>query len=165
MNSQSIKFWAKEVNKKDFNSSKSAILLNDVDVSKIVVSNKWKINETTCKFFIGYVSKDVIRPLCVILPQMNGFIKYFEDDSKNMLFITDDASVYAKYSEVWDKVKKLLKLKFTTNPIRNEKYVLAKLKIFNGVNKTTFCNDEMPMEKNHYIYVAAIDIDSVLKVD
>ena len=111
------------------------------------------------------MSEDVIRPLCVILPQMSGFIKYFEDDSKNMLFITDDASVYAKYSEVWDKVKKLLKLKFTTNPIRNEKYVLAKLKIFNGVNKTTFRNDEMPMEKNHYIYVAAIDIDSVLKVD
>ena len=53
MNSQSIKFWAKEVNKKDFNSSKSAILLNDVDVSKIVVSNKWKINEQLVNFLLG----------------------------------------------------------------------------------------------------------------
>ena len=111
------------------------------------------------------MGEDVIRPLCIVLPQMSGFIKYFEDDSKNMLFITDDKGVYAKYSEVWNKVKKLLKLKFNTNPIRNEKYILAKLKIFNGVNKTTFSNDEVPMEKNHYVCAAAIDIDSVLKID
>ena len=67
------------------------------------------------------MGEDVIRPLCIILPQMSGFIKYFEDDSKNMSFITDDKGVYAKHSEVWNKVKKLLKLKFNTNPIRNEK--------------------------------------------
>ena len=46
-----------------------------------------------------------------------------------------------------------------------KKYILAKLKIFNGVNKTTFSNDEVPMEKNHYVCAAAIDIDSVLKID
>ena len=147
MNSQSITFGEKEVNKKDFYSFKSAILLNDVDVSKIVVSSKGKINDITCKFFFGYVNGDVIKPLCVILPQMSGFIKYIEDYSKNMSFVTDDASVYAKYSEVWHKIKKLLKLKFTTNPIRNEKYILAKLKIFNSVSKTTFANDEVPMGK------------------
>ena len=161
----SIKFGKKEANKKDFYSFKSAILLNEVDVSKIVVSDKWNINDISSKFFIGYVNDDNIRPLCIILPQMSGFIEYFEDYSKNVLFVIDYKSVYVKYSEVWDRVKKLLKLKFTTNPIRNEKYILAKLKIFNGVNKTTFTDDEAPMEKNHYLCVAAIDIDSVLKID
>ena len=111
------------------------------------------------------MSEDVIKPLCIILPQMSGFIKYYGDNSKNMSFITDDKSVYTKYSEVWDKVKKLLKLKFTTNPICDGKYLLTKLKIFNGVNKTTFSDDEMPMEKNHYVCIAVIDIDSVLKID
>ena len=165
MISQSIKFGEKEVDKKYFYSSKSAILLNDVDVSKIVDSNKWNINETTCKHFIGYISEDVIKPLCIILLQMSGFIKYYGDNSKNMSFITDDKSVYTKYSEVWDKVKKLLKLKFTTNPICDGKYLLTKLKIFNGANKTTFSDDEMPMERNHYVCIAAIDIGSVLKID
>ena len=42
---------------------------------------------------------------------MSGFIKYFEDYSKNMSFVTDDKSVYTKCSTVWDRVKKLLKLK------------------------------------------------------
>ena len=47
-----------------------------------------------------------------------------------MSFITDDEKVYEKYDEIWNVVKGLLKLKFTTSPIRNDKYILAKLKIF-----------------------------------
>ena len=68
--------------------------------------------------------------LCVILPQMNGYIKYFDDGGKNMSFVTDDENVYEKYDEIWNVVKVLLKLKFTTNPIRDDKYILATLKIF-----------------------------------
>ena len=66
---------------------------------------------------------------------------------------------------MWNAIKKLLKLKFTVNPIRDNKYMLAKLKIFNGINITTFTDDVVPMEKNHYICIPAIDIDSVLKID
>ena len=61
--------------------------------------------------------------------------------------------------------KKLLKLKLTVNPIRDDKYILAKLKIFNRISKTTFTDDVVPIEKNHYICIPPIDIDSVLKVD
>ena len=43
--------------------------------------------------------------------------------------------------------------------------MLAKLKIFDGINKTTFTDDVVPIEKNHYICIPAIDIDSVLKID
>ena len=140
-------------------------MLDSVDLSKIVVSNKWKINDTTCKYLCGYLNDDVVRPLCVILPQISGYIKYFDDGEKNMSFITDDKEVYAKYNEIWDVIKKLLKLKFIVNPIRDDKYMLAKLKIFKRINKTTFTDDVVPMEKNHYICIPAIDIDSVLKVD
>ena len=66
---------------------------------------------------------------------------------------------------MWNAIKKLLKLKFTVNPIRDNKYMLAKLKIFNGINIMTFTDDVVPMEKNHYICIPAIDIDSVLKID
>ena len=58
-------------------------MLDSVDLSKIVVSNKWKINDATYKYFCGYLNNDVIQPLCVILPQMSGYIKYFDDGGKN----------------------------------------------------------------------------------
>ena len=96
---------------------------------------------------------------------MSVYIKYFDDGAKNMSFITDDKKNYAKYSEIWNVINKLLTLKFTVNPIRDDKYMLAKLKIFNGINKTTFTDDVVPIEKNHYICIPAIDIDSVLKID
>ena len=79
MSSKKIKFGDKEVDEKEFYSSKEDILLNSVDLSKIVVSNRCKINDTTYKYFCGYLNNDVIQPLCVILPQMSGYIKYFDD--------------------------------------------------------------------------------------
>ena len=93
-----IKFGDKEVDKKEFYSSKQGISvdsvdLNRIDLDKIVVSNKWKINETTYKYLCGYLNNDVIQPLCVILPQMNGYIKYFDNGGKNMTFVTDNEKV------------------------------------------------------------------------
>ena len=165
MRSQKIKFGDKEVDKKTFYSSKEAILLDSVDLSKIVVSSRWKLNDKTYKYFCGYLNNDVIKPLCVILPQMNGYIKYFDDGGKNTSFVTDDEKVYEKYDEIWNVVKSLLKLKFAACPIRNDKYILVKLKIFKKKNLTTFNNNIVPTEKNHYICIPAIDIDSVLKID
>ena len=69
----------KKLIKKKFYSSEKVILLDSVDLSKIVVSSRWKLNYTTYKYFCGYLNNDVIKPLCVILPQMNGYIKYFDN--------------------------------------------------------------------------------------
>ena len=85
---------------------------------------------------------------------------------KNMSYVTDDEKVYEKYDEIWNVVKGLLKLKFSASPIRDDKYILAKLKIFRKKYITTFNNNNIaPIEKNNYICVPAIDIDSVLKID
>ena len=150
---------------KKFYSSKQAISLDAIDLNKIFVSRKWKLNDTTYKYFCGYLNNDVIQPLCVILPQMSGYIKYFDEGGKNMSFVTNDKEVYEKYNEVWNVVKKLLKLKFTASPIRDDKYILTKLKIFKKINLTKFTKNVIPMEKNHYICIPVIDIDSVLNTD
>ena len=160
-----IKFGDKEVDKKEFYSSKQAISLDSVDLNKTVVSKKWKINDTTYKYLCGYLNNDTIQPLCVILPQMNGNIKYFDDGGKNMSFVTDDEEIYEKYNEIWEEVKKLLKLKLTVDPVRDGKYIVAKLKIFSRINRTTFTDNIIPFERNHYTCIPAIDIDSVLKID
>ena len=164
-----IKFGDKEVDKKEFYSSKQAISLDSIDLDKLVVSNKWKINETTYKYLCGYLNNDVIQPLCVILPQMHGYIKYFDDGGKNMTFVTDNEKVYNKYNEIWEVIRKLLKVKFALNPVQDDKFLVAKLKIFNKINRTTFNDDNnknnIPKERSHYICIPAIDIDSALKIN
>ena len=147
MSSQKIKFGDKEVDKKEFYLSKQAISLDSVDLNKIVVWSKWKINDATYKYLCGYLNNDVVQPLCVILPRMSEYIKYFDDGGKNMSFVTDNKEVYEKYNEIWEVVRKLLKLKFAVSPVRDDKYIITKLKIFKKINKTTFTDNIVPIEK------------------
>ena len=73
-----------EVSKKEFYESKRAVNLSKVSADKIVVSNIIKGNNETNKVFIGYNSDitDIVGPLCIILPQMSGWIKHFENGGK-----------------------------------------------------------------------------------
>ena len=116
-------------------------------------------------FFCGYLNNNSIKPLCVNLPQVDGYIKYFDDGGKNMSFVTDDEKIYEKYNKIWEVIRKLLKVNFAVSPLREDKCLVAKLKIFAGINRTTFINNSIPIERNHYICIPAIDIDSVLKID
>ena len=165
MSSRKIKFGYKEIDKKEFYLSKQPISLNSVDLSKIVVSSKWKISDTKYKYFCRYLNNDFIQSLCDILPQMSGYIKYFDDGGKNKSFVTDNKKIYEKYNEIWEVIRKLLKLKFTVSPIRDDKYIIAKLKIFINLNITTFTNNVIPEENTRYTCISAIDIDSILKID
>ena len=141
MSLKKIKFGDREVYKKKFYSSEQAISLDSIDLNKIVVSKKWKINDTTYKYICGYLNNDTIQPLCVILPQMNGYIKYFD---------ADDEEIYKKYNEIWEVIRKLLGVDFTIDPVRDDKYLVAKLKIFDRINRTTFNNNNaIPIERNH----------------
>ena len=78
---------------------------------------------------------------------MNGYIKYFDDGGKNMSFVTDDENVYEKYNEIWEVVGNLLKIDFTGNPVRDDIYLVAKLKIFNRINKTTFTMEKFAFQQ------------------
>ena len=100
MSKQILKFNYVEVNKKKFYASKQAIPLSSVNTKNILVSYKVKHNDGSYKYFIGYLKNDVIRSLCIILPQMRGYIKYFDNGGKIMSFEIEDESVYLKYSEI-----------------------------------------------------------------
>ena len=81
-----------------------------------------------------------------------------------MSFVTDDEEIYEKYNEIWEVIRKLLKVNFTVRPVRDDKYLVAKLKIFNKINRTTFTNNIIHIESNHYTSIPVIDIDSILKI-
>ena len=118
------------------------------------------------KYFIGYsYDDDVIRTLCIILPKMSGYIKYFDNGGKTMSFKIEDESVHLKYTEIWNKIKAILNVKFHSQPIYDNKYIKTKVNTFNNMINTLFSGDEIPKERNHYVCIAAICIDSVLRVD
>ena len=61
-----------------------------VNVDQIVVSNRFKQNNESFKYFIGYQKDKIVKPLCIILRQMSGYIKYFKNGSKNMSYLIKD---------------------------------------------------------------------------
>ena len=155
-----------EVNNKDFHDAKKAIPLNLVDVNNIVISNRVKNNNDTSKYFIGYLHDiDVNKPLCIILPQMSGYIKYFKTGRKNMSFKIKDEDVYMKYNEIWNKIKSVLNIRFHSEPIYDDNYVKTKVKTFNKMINTLFSGNKSPEERINYVCFAAVCIDSVLRVD
>ena len=166
MSKQTFLFNDIEVNKNDFYASKKAIPLNLVNTSNIVISCRVKQNNDTYKYFIGYLHGDgVIKLLCIVLPQMSGYIKYFENGGKNMSFNIEDEDVYLKYNELWNKIKSIRNIKFHGLSIYDDKYIKTKVKTFNNSINTLFSGDEIYKERIHYACISAICIDSVLRGD
>ena len=94
MAEKTLKFNNIRLNKKTFHKSKELIDLFLVNVDQIVVSDKFKHNSKSFKHFIGYRKGEIVKPLCIILPQMSGYIKYFENGGKNMSFLIKDNKVW-----------------------------------------------------------------------
>ena len=134
----------------------------------MVVSDKIKENNETSKVFIGYTDSisGGVSPLCIILPQMSGWIKYFENCGKNMNFKIEDDEVYLKYNEILNKIKELVSgIKFHSEPIYDDSYIKNKVQTFSEMIKTLFDGYEIPKERIEYACIACISIDSVLKVN
>ena len=82
MSEKTLKFDNIRVNKKEFHKSKQPIKLDFVNINQIVISDKFKHSDDGFKYFIGYKEGEIVKPLCITLPQRSGYIKYFENDGK-----------------------------------------------------------------------------------
>ena len=96
-------------------------------MDQIVVSDKFKHNNEGFKHFIGYLEGGIVKLLCIILPQMSGYIKYFENGGKNMSFFIKDDEVWDKYNKICDVIKDKLGIKFHSEPVYEYKYLKAKV--------------------------------------
>ena len=150
---KALKFENTRLNKKEFHKSKQRINLDLVNVDQVVIPDKFKHSDDGFKYFIGYKEGEIVKPLCIILPQMSGYIKYFENGGKNMSFLIKDDDVLDRYYLIWNKTKKLLNIKFHCMPVYDEKYIKAKVREFDCVIKTDFLGDEVVKEN---IYHACI---------
>ena len=96
---------------------------------------------------------------------MSGYIKYFENGSKNMSFLIKDDEVWEKYEQIWDVIKNKLSIKFHSKPIYEQKYLKAKVREFDGVKTRNFLGNGVPKENMHNTCIACITIDSVMTID
>ena len=81
MSTKNIIFDDKKLKKSDFYKNKKIFNIDYIDVNKILVSKKEQYGKyNSFKYFIGYNDNDVIRPLCLRLPQMNGYVKKFNEN-------------------------------------------------------------------------------------
>ena len=138
MSEKTLKFNNITVNKKGFHKSKQPIDIMLVNVDQIVECDKFKHSDGGFMYFIGYQEGEIVKPLCIILPQMSGYIKYFENSGKNMSFFIKDDKVWENYEQIWDVIKNKLGIKFHSKPIYEQKYLKAKVREFDGTIKTNF---------------------------
>ena len=115
MNKKTLKFNNIILNKKTFHNLKEPIDLLSVNTDQIVLSDKFKHNNDGFKYFIGYYD-GLVKPLCIVLPQMSGYIKYLENGGKNMPFLIKDGEVWDKYGKFWDVIRDKLGIKFHSEP-------------------------------------------------
>ena len=165
MSEKALKFNNIRLNKKEFHKSKQPINLMSVHLDQIVVYDKFNHNNEGFKYFIGYKEGEIVKPLCIILPQMTEYMKYFKNGGKNMSFLIKDDEMWETHEQIWDVIKNKLGIKFHSEPVYDKTYIKAKVREFDGKIKTNFLGNEVPKENMHYTYTACITIDSVMRID
>ena len=148
-----------------FTKTKKLSKIGDVDVNKILVSKEEPYGtKNSFKYFIGYNDNDVIRPLCIKLPQMTGYVRKFEGNT-TMSFKISNKQLLKKYNQIWKRVEKLLKIEFDSEPVYgdDDKYIKAKIKIYAGSMITNFQSKKVPKEKAPCKCLSIIMLDSVIK--
>ena len=64
--------------------------IDDTDINKILVSKEESFStKNSLKYCIGYNDNNAIRPLCIKLPQMIGYVRKFEGDTTMSFKIND----------------------------------------------------------------------------
>ena len=132
MSGKNINFDGKKIRKSDFYKNKKINNIVDIDINNILVSKKESFgNKNSLKYFIGYNDNDIIRSLCIRLPQMTGYARKF-DEITTMSFRVNDKQLLKIYNRVWEKVEKLMKIDFESKPVygNDDKYIKTKRKTY-----------------------------------
>ena len=96
MGKEILTFGDTEIKKIKFYRHKSPIFLKDVDIEKVLVSNKISFGEKNYNYFISYLYND--KPLHIILPKTSAYVKSFDGQTKWMYFLIEDGDLLKKYN-------------------------------------------------------------------
>ena len=74
-----MKFGDIKIQNPKFHLHKEPISIKNIDINKIVVSNKVSFGKKAFKYFIGYKDAKKNKPLCIFLPKMSTYRKDFDE--------------------------------------------------------------------------------------
>ena len=105
--------------------------MRDVDIEKVLVSNKILFREKNYKYFIDYLYNDhKIKPLNIMLPKTSAYVKSYDGKTKLIYFLIEDDDLLEKYNTIWDKVSADIKKEFDSKPVYNKEYLKTKVKSY-----------------------------------
>ena len=145
-----LTFGNLEIEKNKFFCHKTPIFLRDVDIEKLLVSNKIYFGEKHYKYFTGYLYNDnKVRSLHKVLPKTSDYVKSYDGQAKWMYFLIEDDDLLERYNTIWDKVSADIKKEFDNEPVYNKEYLNTQKKS-HGDEVTEFYNEEIPtVDSNH----------------
>ena len=96
---------------------KVVFLKKDANIEKVLVSKKFYSGEKNHRYFIGYLYHDYkVKPVRIILPKTNAYVKSHDEQSKWIYFLIEDDELLKKYNTIWDKVSADIKKEFDSKP-------------------------------------------------
>ena len=131
--------------------------MGDVDIKK--VSNKIFFGEKNYKYFIGYFYHgNKVKPLNIMLPKTNPYVKSYDGQTKWMNFLIEDDD----YNTIWDKVSADISKEFDSKPVCNKEFLKSKIK-FHVDEVTDFYDKKIPKLDSSHTCLAVISLDYALK--
>ena len=162
MGKEILTFGNIKTEKNKFYRNKIPVHLRDVDIEKVLVSNKISFGE---KYFIGYLYNDnKVNPLHIMLPNTTAYVKSYDGQTKWMDFLIEDDELLERYNTIWDKVSADIKKEFDSKPAYNKGFLKTKIKS-HGDEVTDFYYREIPKVDSNHTCLAVMSLDSALKKD
>ena len=143
MSEKSINLDDKKINNSNFYKNRKPFEIHDIDIDNVVISKKEPYGKkSSFKHFIGYNDNDVIRPLCMQLPQMIEYVKNL------------DKTVSCKIID-----------KGHNDKSDNDKYIKTKVMLYGDKVNTHFQGNKIPKENASYKQLLLTMLDSVIRVN
>ena len=92
---------------------------------------------------------------------MNAYAKCFDKSNKYINLLVNDKEILKKYSDIWNKIKSLIKKEFNSEPVYNDKYIKTKIKIYNNRVYTNFQHNKIPKDNEYCACLSVILLDSI----
>ena len=168
MNGKNINFNDKKIKNTTFTTTTKIFNIDDIDSNKILVSEKEQYGKNNSFiYFIGYNDNDVIRPLCLKLSKMTGYINKFDENKIAMSLMVKEKQLLKNYNKIWKKIERLMSIDFDSKTTYgdDDKYIKTKIKTYADIIITNFHNKKMPKEKVPCKCLSIIMLDSVIESD
>ena len=117
----------------------------------LIVISKLVKTKTNSKYLIEIKFDKAIRPLVLIMPKMNRYVKTFKvkkgDKDKNnklMYFHIDNKKLLEKYKAIWTKTENLKNIELNVLPVYDDRYVKTIVRTFGDKIYTNFLGLNVP---------------------